>query len=695
MSQTITPELVSLDTSLGADKAAVIRALAARVAQQGRATDPQALFDDAWAREQKDETGLPGGIAIPHAKSSAVVEASLAFARLQPGVDFGAPDGPADLVFLIAAPAGAAEAHLAVLSKLARSLMQDDFTAGLRAATTADEVVAIVRNAIGEGDAAPAAPAAAPAAAAPTAAAPATAGVADGLSVDGRPARIVAVTACATGIAHTFMAADALTAAGKKSGIDLVVEPQGSSGYQALPSSAIDNADAVIFATDVDVREPGRFAGKPVVRSGVKRGIEQPDRLIAEAVAAANDPNAARVSGTATASTATAATQLSWGARIQRILLTGVSYMIPFVAGGGLLIALGFLLGGYEVTADAATVVKDNALWNLPTENITSPFGPLGQYLGSVFFIIGVTSMGFLVSALAGYIAFAIADRPGIAPGFVAGAIAALMDAGFIGGIVGGLLAGVVAWWLGRLPAPRWLRGLMPVVIIPLVGSIIASGLLVLLLARPIAAFMDVLTAWLTSLTESGGSAILLGVILGLMMCFDLGGPVNKVAYAFAVAGLAAGSADNPAPLLIMGAVMCAGMVPPLAMALASTVLARPVFTPVERENGKSAWLLGASFISEGAIPFAAADPLRVIPASMVGGAVTGALCMVFGVQSYAPHGGIFVLFAISPIWGFLVALAAGTVVTAFLVVAFKRFIAPKELQEAEAEAAAATAVPA
>ena len=307
MSQTITPELVSLDTPLGADKAAVIRALAARVAEQGRATDPEALFADAWAREQKDETGLPGGIAIPHAKSSAVVTPSLAFARLKPGVDFGASDGPADLVFLIAAPEGAAEAHLAVLSKLARSLMQDDFTAGLRAATSADEVVAIVRNAIGEGDAAPAA---APAAAA---AAPTTAAVADGLSVEGRPARIVAVTACATGIAHTFMAADALTAAGKKAGIDLVVEPQGSSGYKALPNSTIDNADAVIFATDVDVREPGRFAGKPVIRSGVKRGIEQPDQMIREAVAAANDPSSARVSGTATAATATAATQLSMG----------------------------------------------------------------------------------------------------------------------------------------------------------------------------------------------------------------------------------------------------------------------------------------------------------------------------------------------------------------------------------------------
>ena len=294
---TITPELVSLDVGLGADKAAVIQALAARVVAQGRATDADALFDDAWAREQKDETGLPGGIAIPHAKSAAVTQPSLAFARLTPGVDFGAPDGPADLVFLIAAPEGAAEAHLAVLSKLARSLMQDDFTGGLRAARTPADVVAIVNAAIGEGEAA------APVGWPPTAAA----AVSDrrrGLTVDGRPARIVAVTACATGIAHTFMAADALTAAGKKSGIDLVVEPQGSSGYKALPQSVIDGADAVIFATDVDVRELQRFAGKPVVRSGVKRGIEQPNELIAEAVAAANNPNATRVTAAAAASSA-------------------------------------------------------------------------------------------------------------------------------------------------------------------------------------------------------------------------------------------------------------------------------------------------------------------------------------------------------------------------------------------------------
>ncbi|GAB3155110.1 fructose-specific PTS transporter subunit EIIC [Microbacterium neimengense] len=682
MSDTITPELVVLDEDLGADKAAVIRALAARVVAAGRATDADALFADAWAREEKDETGLPGGIAIPHAKSPAVSQASLAFARLKPAVAFGAGDGPADLVFLIAAPADAAEEHLAVLSRLARSLMQESFTSDLRQAADAAAVVSIVRQAIGEERAAaPATTQAAPAASASAA-----------LEVDGRPARIVAVTACATGIAHTFMAADALTAAAKEQGIDLIVEPQGSSGYKALPQSVIDDADAVIFAVDVDVREPQRFAGKPVVRSGVKRGIEQPVALITEALAAAKDPNGARVpaaSGSASASSNAPVRNERWGAKIQRILLTGVSYMIPFVAGGGLLIALGFLLGGYQVTADAGKVIIDNSLWNLPTENITSPLGPIGQYLGSVAFMIGATSMGFLVSALAGYIAFAIADRPGIAPGFVAGAVAVLMNAGFIGGIIGGLLAGFIAWWLGRLNPPRWLRGLMPVVIIPLIGSIIASGLMILFLGRPIAALMDALNVGLTDLAGTG-AIVVVGIILGLMMCFDLGGPVNKVAYAFATAGLASAStADiHAVPFLIMAAVMAAGMVPPLAMALASTVLARGLFTPVEKENGKAAWLLGAAFISEGAIPFAAADPLRVIPANLIGGAVTGGLSMALGVSSLAPHGGIFVFFAIDPIWGFLLALVAGTLVTALAVVALKKWVGRKELTQAQAAAA-------
>ncbi|WP_404448056.1 fructose-specific PTS transporter subunit EIIC [Microbacterium marinum] len=669
MTEIITAELVSIDEPLGADKRAVIEALAQRVAAQGRADDGARLAADAWAREEKDETGLPGGIAIPHAKSAAVTQASLAFARLAPPVDFGAPDGGADLVFLIAAPDTAAEEHLAVLSKLARSLMRDDFTAGLRQATTVDEVVEIVRGAIAD-EPAPATDAAAPTSRREAAAAASRNEGA--LTIDGRPARIVVVTACATGIAHTFMAADALTASGAAEGVDLVVEPQGSSGYKAIDQRIIDEADAVIFAVDVDVREQARFAGKPVVRSGVKRGIEQPAQLIAEAVAAASDPTAARVSGTAAATSADAAPRASLGGSVKRALLTGVSYMIPFVAGGGLLIALGFLLGGYNVTDNAQNVVLSNTLWNLPTTDITSSLGPLGQYLGSVAFVIGNASMAFLVPALAGYIAYGLADRPGIAPGFVAGSVAGLMGAGFIGGIVGGLLAGLAGWWLNSLDTPRWLRGLMPVVIIPLLASIFASGLMLLVLGGPIAWLMSVLTTWLSGLTGTG--VIILGVVLGLMMCFDLGGPINKVAYGFATANLAAGIAGDDRYLQIMAAVMAAGMVPPLAMALASTVLGQGLFTGAERENGKAAWLLGAAFISEGAIPFAAADVFRVIPAAMAGGAVTGALTMFFAVTAKAPHGGVFVFFAIENFWLWLLSIAIGTLISAVLVVVLKRF---------------------
>lgn len=674
MNSAITTELVSLDVPLGADKSAVITALAQRVADTGRATDAAGLYAAAWAREEQDETGLPGGIAIPHAKTAAVTVPSLAFARLSPGVDFGADDGPADLVFLIAAPADADEAHLGMLSSLARALMTDEFTDALRAAVTPDDVVSLVRVAVGEEEAAPVTtPTSAPAVAASP--------VDDALLIDGRPARIVAVTACATGIAHTFMAADALTATGADLGIDLVVEPQGSSGYKPIPQQIIDDADAVIFAVDVDVRGPERFAGKPVIRSAVKRGIEQPKQMIAEAIAASRDPQAARVTAAAQTNTADTSGE-SAGAAVKRWLLTGVSYMIPFVAGGGLLIALGFLLGGYNVTDDAAKVITDNSLWQLPA-------GGLGQYLGSVAFMIGKTSMGFLVPALAGYIAFAIADRPGIAPGFVAGAVALLMNAGFIGGIAGGLLAGWIAWSLGRLDLPRWLRGLMPVVIVPLIGSIVASGIMILFLGRPIAALMEAMTNGLNDLAGTGAIAVV-GLIVGIMMCFDLGGPVNKVAYAFAVAGLGTATTANSTPYLIMAAVMCAGMVPPLAMALASTVLARRLFSPVERENGKAAWPLGLAFISEGAIPFAAADPFRVIPASMIGGAITGVLSMLFGVTSRAPHGGVFVFFALDPFWAFLLSLAIGTVVSALVVVALKKWARRTPVAEAVAEPVAA-----
>ena len=667
MTQLITPQLVTLDQNLGDSPADVIRVLAGKVAATGRASEVEGLFADAFAREQKTATGVPGGIAIPHCRSAAVQEPALAMARLSHKVDFGAKDGPADLIFFIAAPDGADQEHLKLLSKLARSLIKKDFTAALRAASSPEEIVELVDGALADK------PAAAPAAAAaPTESSTTTAA----------PKRIVAVTACPTGIAHTYMAADSLVAAAKEMGVDLQVETQGSSGAKPLDPAVIAAADAVIFAVDVDVRGKERFAGKPVINAPVKRGIDEPTKMVQEALAAAEDPRARRVPHAGAEEQAERAEEEKGehiGQKLKRALLTGVSYMIPFVAGGGLLIALGFLLGGYDITEVADKVVLENNFGNLPE-------GGLAIYLGAVLFKIGALSMGFLVPALAGYIAYAIADRPGIAPGFVAGAVSGFMGAGFLGGIVGGLLAGYVAHLIGTWQVPRWLRGLMPVVIIPLLASIFASGLMFLVLGGPIAGLTVALNNWLTGM--SGASAILLGIILGLMMCFDLGGPVNKVAYAFAVAGLSAGSADNQAPWLIMGTVMAAGMVPPLAMALA-TVLNKKLFTLNERENGKAAWLLGASFISEGAIPFAAADPLRVIPASMVGGALTGALCMATGVTSQAPHGGFFVFFAIGNLPMFIIAIVAGMVVSALAVIALKRFAVKKPV---EVEATPATA---
>ena len=644
--QIIGTELVLLDEAGGADKEAVIRKLAGLLAEDGRAEDGAAVAQAALAREAQSATGLPGGIAIPHCRSAQVRQASIGFARLAPPVDFGAPDGPADLVFLIAAPEGAGSEHMKLLSSLARALVRPDFVQSLRQARTPDDVVALVDGVAGQ----------TPAAA--------------GQPTPGGAKKIVAITACPTGIAHTYMAADALKLAGERAGVQISVETQGSSGSTPLSAGTIAGADAVIFATDVGVKDRRRFAGKPVIASGVKRAINEPDTMIAEAVAAADKPGAARVEGTAAAEGAGSAPTgtLGWGTRLRQILLTGVSYMIPFVAAGGLLIALGFLLAGYGI-ADTPQGASDSLAHTIATGNSLTdlPSGGLTQYLGAVLFTLGGLAFGFLVPALSGYIAFAIADRPGLAPGFTAGAVAVMVGAGFIGGIVGGLIAGFAALWISRWAVPQWFRGLMPVVVIPLLASLIVGLLMFLLLGRPLAAITSGLTNWLGGL--SGGSVLILGIILGLMMCFDLGGPVNKAAYAFATAGL---NIAEPASLRIMAAVMAAGMVPPLAMALATTLRPR-LFSEPERENGRAAWLLGASFISEGAIPFAAADPFRVIPSMMAGGAVTGALIMAFDVTLKAPHGGIFVFFAIGKLAWFLIALAAGTIVGAVAVIAAKQ----------------------
>lgn len=650
-------ELITLDVDLGGSKEQVIEALATRLADHGRAADAAALTGAALDRESKSATGLPGGIAIPHCRAETVTEASLGFARLSPKVDFGAPDGPADLVFLIAAPEGAGAEHMKLLSSLARALVKPAFVASLRGAATPGEVVGLVDGVLNPAPAA-AAPVPAPEPSAP----PTTAAEPE------HPRDIVAVTACPTGIAHTYMAADSLVAAGERAGVKVHVETQGSSGSTPLPAETIAGAAAVIFATDVGVKGKERFAGKPVVASGVKRAINEPDTMISEALRASLNPSAATVeAGPATTDDEGATGELGWGTRLRQILLTGVSYMIPFVAAGGLLIALGFLLGGYEISGPAKDIVLNNSLTHLPE-------GGLGAYLGAVLYQLGTLAFAFLVPALAGFIAFAIADRPGLAPGFTAGAVAVFVGAGFIGGLVGGIIAGFAALWIGRIPVPAWCRGLMPVVIIPLFATLTVGALMFLVLGRPLAAITTGLTHWLNGL--SGSSVIILGIILGLMMCFDLGGPVNKAAYAFAVAGL---SVTDTASLRIMAAVMAAGMVPPLAMALASTV--RPgLFTEPERENGKAAWLLGAAFISEGAIPFAAADPFRVIPSMMLGGAVTGALVMATGVTLSAPHGGIFVFFAIGNLVWFLVALAAGAIVSAVCVVLAKEFARPRSI---------------
>jgi PTS system fructose-specific IIC component len=407
--------------------------------------------------------------------------------------------------------------------------------------------------------------------------------------------------------------------------------------------------------------------------------------MIREALAAADDPNARRVAGTAddgAVASGAGAGRPGIGSALRRWLLTGVSYMIPFVAAGGLLIAIGFLLAGYGIALPAPkgghtyglTWVLNNSLFNLPPDpGLRGLHGGLLGYLGAVCFVLGNTAFAFLVPALAGYIAFAIADRPGIVPGFVVGAVSVTIGAGFLGGLVGGILAGILALWISRWKLPAGVRGLQPVVIIPLLATLISSGLMVMVLGQPLAKALTGLGNWLNSLT--GTATILLGIVLGLMMCFDLGGPVNKAAYVFATTGLTAAIAGSGGKqeLVIMATVMAAGMVPPLAMAL-STVVRPKLYTPAERDNGKAAWLLGASFITEGAIPFAAADPLRVIPSMMLGGATTGAIVASSGITLRAPHGGIFVFFAISNFFLFLLAVIIGAVVGGIAVTVLKSF---------------------
>ncbi|MER5291376.1 fructose-specific PTS transporter subunit EIIC [Streptomyces pharetrae] len=701
MSDMITADLVDLDLSADTKEAAA-RALARRMVALGRVTDLEGFLADVAAREAQMPTGLDGGIGIPHCRSAHVTEPTLAFGRSAAGVDFGAADGPADLIFLIAAPAGADDAHLTILSSLARQLMNTEFTDALRAAGDPAGAAALIRGeeppATAEGGSASedsvAEPAAASAgsatdttpvggsatdttaagatatdttaagtsaagavapAASPEGAVGAGGGAGAGGGEDARPFRVVAVTSCPTGIAHTYMAAESLENAGREAGVEVVVETQGSAGYARLDPAVIAAADGVIFAHDVPVRDRDRFAGKPTVDVGVKAGINRAAQLITEVreKAARGEVTGVPKPGGTPVERAGEPGE-GYGTKLRKWLMSGVSYMVPFVAAGGLLIALGFAIGGYQIN-EAKSVIEH------------FDWGQADSW-GALFFQIGAAAFGFLVPVLAGYIAYGMADRPGLVPGFVGGAISLTIGAGFLGGLVAGLIAGAVVLAIQRIRIPAVLRGIMPVVVIPLVSTAVVGFLMFVVIGKPISEAQQGLTDWLNGL--SGANAVFLGVLLGLMMCFDLGGPVNKVAYTFATAGISV-AAPSDSAMKIMAAVMAAGMVPPLGMALATTVR-RKLFTPAERENGKAAWVLGASFISEGAIPFAAADPLRVIPASMAGGAVTGALTMMFGSTLRAPHGGVWVTFLIGKPFLYLLAIAAGTAVTAGLVILLK-----------------------
>jgi len=517
--------------------------------------------------------------------------------------------------------------------------------------------------------------------------------------------KFVGVTSCPTGIAHTYMAAEGLEQAARAAGHEIEVETQGSAGLEPLNPETIAAADAVIFAVGVPVRDRGRFAGKPLVEADVKKAISDGPGLIAQAVAAVEEAQAnpeafaqsqaAKPAGRGGGGLVSKVdSSAPVGTRIRQWLMTGVSYMIPFVAAGGIMIALGFMVAQLAGGKNGAIVVTK--LYSLtgppdpnPTHivNIVTDFNPTdGMHWAALLFLVGAAAFGFLVPILSGFIAFAIADRPGLAPGIVGGAIASTMGAGFLGGIATGFIGGFAALWISRWKVPKGVRGVMPVVVIPLLSTIITGAALVLILGRPLKGLSDGLASWLGGLT--GTNLVILGVILGLMMGFDLGGPVNKVAYTFATTGLAAAGTATDAPSLkIMAAVMAAGMVPPLGMALATTL--RPkLFSEAERENGQAAWLLGASFISEGAIPFAAADPWRVIVSSMSGSAVAGALAMAFGNTLRAPHGGIWVVPLIGSPLLYILAIAIGTVVTTAVVVALKTAGPGPVKTELDAEAA-------
>lgn len=623
-------------------KEAVIDEMITSLVDKGYVTDFEVFKTGILNREAQTTTGLGDGIAMPHAKNAAVKEATVLFAKSNKGVDYASLDGqPTDLFFMIAAPEGANDTHLAALAELSKYLMKPGFADKLRSVSSPEEVIAVFDEA------------------------EAADKVAEKVVVapSGDRPFIVAVTACTTGIAHTYMAEEALKKKAAEMGVDIKVETNGASGVgNKLTAEDIKNAAGVIIAADKAVDMP-RFNGKPLVSRPVAAGIKQPEELINLIL----EGKASAYTASEGAATVESSEKLSLGKAFYKHLMSGVSQMLPFVIGGGILIALAFLV--------------DNLL-GVPNDSLSS----LGSYneLASMFMKIGGAAFGFMLPLLAGYIAYSIAEKPGLVAGFVAGAIAnsglafgkisyaaggeetlalAGVSSGFLGALVGGFLAGGVVLVLRNAlrNLPKSLQGLNAILLLPLLGTAL-TGFLMFFVNIPMAAINTGMNNFLSGL--EGSSAVLLGLVLGGMMAVDMGGPVNKAAYVFGTGTLAATVANGGS--VAMAAVMAGGMVPPLAVFVA-TLLYKNKFTQEERNSGLTNIVMGLSFITEGAIPFGAADPARAIPSFIAGSALAGALVGLSGIQLIAPHGGIFVIALTSNPLLYLAYVAIGAVVSGVL----------------------------
>ena len=607
------------------------------MAKSGKIADVEKCRKGVFAREEEGTTGIGMGIAIPHCKSDAVTKAGLAAMVVKDGVEFESLDGtPAKIIFLIVAPNTEDNVHLQVLSKLSVMLMDEQFTNSLINAGSVDEFLNIIdsaEKAKDEKEAAKEAKAKEP------------------VEVKKDDVFIVAVTACPTGIAHTYMAAEAIEKKAKELGYQVKVETRGSGGAKnVLTDDEIAKAAGVIVACDTNV-PTDRFDGKKVIECQVSDGINKAEELIKRI--AAGDAPVFKASGKKEASHSSVGGKESVGHQIYKHLMNGVSHMLPFVVGGGILIAIAFLIDGFSVDLNS-----------LPADQRAN-FGTITQ-AAALFKGIGGTAFGFMLPILAGFIAMSIADRPGLAVGFVGGSIAANGTSGFLGALVAGFVAGYIVLLLKKVfsKLPESLDGMKPVLLYPLLGIFLVGVIMQFVVEPPIGALNTAINNGLNGL--NGASAVVLGVLLGGMMSVDMGGPVNKAAYVFGTASIAAGNYN------IMAAVMIGGMVPPIAIALA-TIFFKNKFTAEERKAGPTNFIMGLSFITEGAIPFAASDPLHVLPACVVGSAVAGGLSMAFGCTLMAPHGGIFVVPTIGNPLMYLVALVIGSFIACGLLGLLKK----------------------